>query len=518
MKIKHSSEAAKLQHSLRLGKEKIIQASFGSKQQSRIGGAALLLKFELIEGIVGGAAACLLDWRLQSQVSFTLYQLLWQRVLLICCGYEDVIDGQLLAHDPGLRLALIADANGKVVVASQSTICRFENKMSGTNCYRLAMWLLYSYIATQEKTPSSIRLDFDGSCIPTHGKQAGASFRAYYDTEMYFPLFVFDQDGVLITAVLRPGEDGEAKMTIPVLKRLERAFRSAWPGVDILVVMDAAFAAPSIYDWCEEHDVYYLIKLKNAGGKGSGLFSHSHELAKLCKESFGRRYGSGRYLDGKTKKNDIEKAIRTKKKKERREAMNELHERIERRYGEFQYQAGKGGKDKKQWRRSRRILVECTYDDWGARRTFWVSNITGCGATHLINEVYSRRGEAELRIKDAKSFRCDKLSCLEFVPNQFRLLLHVLAQRLLFSFRRLLPTAMQQKSLLFIREQFIRIPAIVEETAKKFHLIWSCSFPFKQAMHALAKRLCHGIAVNKAAIPSFQLFLIRKTTGPPPAA
>lgn len=518
MRLKPSSEAEKLQHSLRLGKEKIIQASFGSKQQSRLGGAALLLKFELIEGVVAGAAACLKDWRLQSQVSFTLYQLLWQRVLLICCGYEDVIDGPLLAHDPGLELALLAGLTGKTAVASQPTVCRFENKMSKTNCYRLAMWLLFSYIASHKTAPASIRLDFDGSCIPTYGKQSGSSFRGYYDTEMYFPLFVFDQDGVLITAVLRPGEDGEARMTIPVLKRLERAFRSAWPAVEILVVMDAAFAGQQIYDWCEDHDVKYLIKLKNAGGKGSGVYSHSHELAKLCKESFGRRFGVGRYLDGKTKKNDVEKTIRTKKKKERREALHELYKRIERRFGEFQYRAGKGGNDPKQWKQARRILVQCTYDDWGARRTFWVTNMDGGNAEDLINEVYSKRGEAELRIKDAKAFRCDKLSCQEFVPNQFRLLMHVLAQRLLFSFRRLLPAGMQQKSLTFIRENFIRIPAIIEETAKKFHLSWSCSFPFKHAMHALCTRLRQGTTEDKASRFSFELFLIRKTTGPPAAA
>lgn len=518
MRVKPSSEAEKLQYSLRLGKERIVQAMFGTKQQSRIGGAALLLKFELIEGIVAGAAACLRDWRLQSQINFTLYQLLWQRVLLICCGYEDVIDGQLLAHDAGLGLALIPDSKGKTAVASQPTICRFENKVSKTNCYRLAAWLVFSYISTHKRAPASIRLDFDGSCVPTFGKQSGTSFRAYYDTEMYFPLFVFDQDGVLITAILRPGEDGEARMTIPVLKRLVRAFREVWSDVEILVVMDAAFAGQKIYDWCEDHDVKYLIKLKNSGGKGSGLFSHSHELAKLCKESFGRRFGVGRYLDGKTKKSDLEKSIRTLKKRPRREALSELHRRVERRFGEFRYQAGKGGKDKKQWRQPRRILAECIYDDWGSRRTFWITNIVGSEAEQLINEVYSRRGEAELRIKDAKAFRCDKLSCQEFVPNQCRLLMHVLAQRLLFSFRRLLPAGFQQKSLTFVREHFICIPAIVEGTGKRIRLSWSCAHPFKHAMYALCSRLSKGNSASARCQPHFQAMLIRKNTGPPLAA
>src|SRR6202034_43334 len=114
---------------------------------------------------------------------------------------------------------------------------------------------------------------------------------------------------------------------------------------------------------------------------------------------------------------------------------------------EFSHRTGKGGKDKKQWRDDRRVLVECTYDDWGPRSTFWVTNLSSESPAFLINEVYSRRANAELRIKDAKSFRCDKLSCQNFIANQFRLLMHVLAQRMLFAFRELLPTAVHRVSL-----------------------------------------------------------------------
>jgi len=120
-----------------------------------------------------------------AQIKYSLYQLLWQRVLLICCGYEDVIDGALLAHDPGLGLALLAGEDGESMgPASQPTVCRFENDMSAANCYRLAMWLVFAYIARKKQRPKSIRLDFDGSCIPAHGQQQGSSFRSYYDTNM----------------------------------------------------------------------------------------------------------------------------------------------------------------------------------------------------------------------------------------------------------------------------------------------------------------------------------------------
>jgi hypothetical protein len=523
LRIKPTAAVAKLQHTLRLGVGKNVKASFGERHQTRLGGAPLLLQLELHQELVNGAARCLRDSRLPSQIKYSLYQLLWQRVLLICCGYEDVIDGTLLAHDPGLQLALLVNEDGEATgPASQPTGCRFENKMSAANCYRLAAWLVFAYIARKKGVPKSIRLDFDGSCIPTYGQQQGSSFRSYYDTNMFFPLFVFDEDGELITAVLRAGENGEAKLTLPVLKRLVAAFRSEWPGVQITVVMDAGFCDQKIYDWCEDQGkttsaetVYYLIKLKNAGGAGSGLTSKSKDLAKLCKESFGSRFGAARYLVGTVRgkrkatktKTEVEKQIRQlQDKKERKKAWEELSGRVTRRYGEFEHRTGKGGKDKKQWRCDRRVLVECTDDDWGSRCTFWVTNVVGDTPAHLINDVYSRRGNAELRIKDAKAFRCDKLSCQSFVANQFRLLMHVLAQRLLFAFRSELPPSVQTMTLATVRERFICIPAIVEEKARETALIWSSTFPLKNHMHALCARLTGAQVLVRDWLTKFSQF------------
>jgi hypothetical protein len=434
------------------------------------------------------------------------FQLLWQRVLLICCGYEDAVDGQLLSHDPGLKLALGFEP------ILQASMCRFENRMSAANCYRLAAWLVLDYIAKKKEIPKRIRLDFDGSCIPTRGQQQGSSYRKYYDTQMYFPLFVFDEDGVLLTAILRQGEAIESVMTVPVLKRLVRAFRSAWGAVDILVVMDAGFADPKIYDWCEDEGkeggsgvVHYLIKLKNTGG---GLRSYSQEMAMAVKGSFTKRYGPEKYNGTKTTKNDVLKEIRKgEDKAERKEDMRDYNERVVHIYGEFMNRTGKGGQCKKQWRQLRRILASCVHDDWGGRRFFWVTNIVGEDPEYLINEVYSSRGKAELGIRDMKSLRCDKLSCESFIANQSRLLFQVLAQCLLLKFRELLPPSSQSSSLETIREQFIRIPALVEEKARTTELQWSGSFPYKNHMHALCQRLTQQVQENTDWLAVFVSFI-----------
>lgn len=508
LRTKPTAPATKVQHDIALDEQNFIRGWFGDVQQTRLGGAVLLAKLELETGLVRGAAESMRDSRLKSQIKFTMFDLVWQRVLLICCGYEDAYDVALMAHDPGLRLALLPDLRREL--ASQPTMSKFENKISLANSYRLAACLVLFYIQNMRKVPRSIRLDFDGSCIPTFGRQEGSSYRSYYGTNMYFPLFVFDEDGVLITAILRPGEDGEAELALAVLKRLTKAFRAHWPGVCIKVVMDAAFNDQRIYDWCEDNHVYYLIKLKNAGGKGGGLSSASKPLAKLCKESFGSRFSSARYYppvpakSGKTKRQKT-KAQREKEikaisdPKERKSQWEEYFNRVVRRYGDFQHRTGKGGKDKKQWRQERRVLVECIYDDWGPRNTFWVTNITDEEPAYLINEVYSRRGNAELRIKDAKQFRCDKLSCHSFKANQFRLLLHVLAQRLMFAFREFVPASDSRISLSNVRDQYICIPAIVESRQRHTNLIWSHNYPFKNRMHAVCTRLTKSNYLRRAA-------------------
>lgn len=468
-----------------------VRAYFGTEQQSGIGGLPLIAELELAEGLLSGAAAILRDWRAPGQIKFSLAHLLLQRVMLICAGYEDGIDSNFLANDPAIKMALSIALRREdpAELASQSTICRLENDFGAFNCYRLAVFLFLRYILMHKTPPKSIRLDFDGSCIRTRGEQQGTSYRKYYDTKMYFPLFVFDQNGFLITIILRPGEDGEAELVVPVLKRMHRALRKEWPKVEITIVMDAAFNDPKIYDWCEDNGVQYLIKLKANGKPGGGLFGKSNALARKTKIAFVKKYGQPGHVGTDVTKNSIETEIRKLQKKERKEKLKELKRRVVRRYDEFEHRTGKGGKDPKQWRQDRRVLVVCVYDDWGEHRSFWVTNIVGLYPEHLIENVYSARGRAELFIKDSKAFRCDKLSCEEFIANQTRLLMHVLAYQLMYKLRSLLPKSMQSMTLASVSEQFVRIPVIVKEKARVTDLVWSACFPWKNHMHALLDRI-----------------------------
>lgn len=334
---------ARIQHLLRgNNRGKIVQAYFGEEQQSAMGGLPLLSELEAAEGLMAGAAAVLRDWRAPGQITFPLEHLLAQRTLLICAGREDGNDSTYYANDPALNLALslCLGVDEAVRLASQPTISRFENGIGTISCYLLAMFLIGRYISLKKKPPKDLRLDFDGSCVPTRGNQQHTAYRKYYNTTMYFPLFVFDQDGFLITTVLRPGSDGEAALTVPVLKRLVLAFRSAWPNVEITVVMDAAFNDPKIYDWCEDNHVYYLIKLKAAGKPAGGLYGKSDNYARAAKIAFAKKHGAPKYLDSDTTKCSLESQIRELPKAERKKELKELARRKIVRYFEFEHRTG----------------------------------------------------------------------------------------------------------------------------------------------------------------------------------
>ena len=102
-------------------------------------------------------------------------------------------------------------------------------------------------------------LDMDSSESPVHGEQEGASYNGHFGSMCYHPLFVFNQFGDCEGAMLRAGNVHSAHrwrdVLEPILARYERT------GVRRYFRADAAFAKPDIYEYLEEGDVLYAIRL-----------------------------------------------------------------------------------------------------------------------------------------------------------------------------------------------------------------------------------------------------------------
>lgn len=468
-----------------------VVGEFSGGMISDLGGLLLVGHLEKSLGLVKWIANALVDWRC-GQITYSLNRLLLQRVLLICGGYEDAIDSDFKRHDPAVLTAIsIAMGRSASQLASQPTVCRFENRMNAANCYRFAKALVGFYIMTRRKIPKEITLDFDGTCSPVHGDQQGSAYRSYYDTTMYFPLLIFDQDGWLITAILRPGDQGEARAMVPALKRLVPLFRQSWPTVRIIVRADGGFNSQEIYDWCEDNDVNYLIRLKNSGGRGSGLWTHSDDYSAQAARTFGKRHGCKQYVckNGQQVRNAVESAIKRLPKKERQDKLKRQARRHVRVFGEFFYQAGKGGNDKHGWRCERRIIAVCEHKDTGEERRFLITNINGSIPQHLYEFNYCRRGQMENYIKEMKALCCTRLSCTEFSANQARLLMHALSYLLLYKLRELLPEAQQHLSIGSVRDNFVKLAVQVKQSIRRTFFAWTEHYLWRRPFEVLAGRV-----------------------------
>jgi hypothetical protein len=484
-KVTPKQAAEQVYFRLRKGKE--LVADFSAGRITGLGGLPLLGELELTTRLVTGASEAVIDRRV-GRIKYKMSDLFLQRVLLICAGYEDGIDSNYHRHDPGVLLAMGLRVNGDDVLASQSTISILETqRMNGANCYRLARYILDFYVNTRKKRPKRIILDFDGSCFPTHGDQQGTAYRGYYETDMYFPLLVFDQDGWLLAAVLRPGNQGEARITVAILKRIVQRLREAWPDVEIILRADAGFMSPDIYSWCEVNSVLYLIRLKVAGG-GGGLNDVAKQYIKKAEHRFRRRFGKEKFLGkgGQSKRNEFETQLRQMPKEERQEELRKHRQRQIREYGAFYYEAGQG---KKKWGKERRIIAVCDHSDTGSKKMFLVTNIEYDVPQRLYEDLYCKRGNAELFIRDLKSLKATKLSCSAFSANQCRLLMHALAYLMLHQLRLFLPASVPRQTFKSLQEKVIRVAAAIKESTRRVTIQWTSHWQWERLLLHLARRL-----------------------------
>jgi hypothetical protein len=460
------------------GKQQIL--SFDGGDISSDGGLLLLAKIDRKMGLTSNVARTLRDRRQRHLVKHGMKDLLLQRILSIAAGYEDAIDAGALKNDPVFKLSLGRKPDDGQSLASQPTISRLENSVGPKSLYRMAAGLVEFYVSRHAKAPKQITLDFDGTYIETHGNQQLSMLRSYYNKRMYFPLMVYDQDGRLITALLRPGSYGDVRLALPVLKRLVRRFRKAWPHVQILFRGDAAFHCPRIFDWCEDHEVQYIVGFPS----NHGLNVCAAQFVSKAGSEYGRRFGSATYCSSKQKLL-AERTIMALPKDERYAALRTQRDRRVRVIGDFYYQAGMG---KKQWRCERRFIAVCDMTDEGLRRRYVVTNLKG-PAQYVYERIYCQRARAELCIGQFKALNCTRLSCCEFYANQFRLFLHAMAYMLLYEMRSQLGKSARKQTMTSLQRTWIKIAVQVKESARAIWLRYSSSFAKQREFWALCKRL-----------------------------
>src|SRR5713101_3447973 len=370
---------------------KAVTLDFDGGRLSSDAGLVLLKDPDEQLGLTHNLATVLSDPRDPRRVHFTHHDLLKQRVFQIAAGYEDANDANTLRHDPIFKLLLDRLPETGAPLASQPTISRFENRVSRTELYRMALVLVDQFLASYVRPPQLIVLDFDDTEDPVHGEQEQARYDGYYGGYCFMPLHLYEGlSGRLITTIFKAKRFTGTQM-LSVLKRLVKRLRQAWPDTLLIFRGDSHFAYPEVMQWIEaQAHLSYVTGLTS----NAILQTLAREVVEQTKRAYERDGGK----------------------------ITRFHS--------TRYQAGT-------WSRSRRVVIKVEVSDQGVNTRFVVTDMEHARTKVLYQQIDCARGQAENDIKDHKrSLKSDRTSCHRFEANQFRVFLHSAAYVLLDTLRR----------------------------------------------------------------------------------
>ncbi len=167
-------------------------------------GGLLLREVDRQLGLTRRVSSVLSDERQSGKVAHDAAGLLRQRVFALCAGWEDLNDAQALRHDPIHQVAAGRDGS----LAGASTPCRFENARSRRTAVPINRIWVDTFIASHDRPPAVITLDFDATDAPAHGRREGHFSHGYHDHHCFLPLYVFCGDHLPVACPRRGNADG----------------------------------------------------------------------------------------------------------------------------------------------------------------------------------------------------------------------------------------------------------------------------------------------------------------------
>ena len=419
-----------------------IEAEFSGGDITSDGGVLLLRQMDKQLGLMESINHILHDPREQDQVTHSQISLLRQRVYGLCLGYEDLNDHKTLRTDPAIQTALDRDD----VLASQSTLCRLENRTDRRAMVDIHKVFFEQFIASFKKPPKELILDFDATDDPTHGSQEHVFYHGYYRHYCFLPLYVFCK-GQMLVSYLRPSNIDGAKHSGAILKLLVTALREVWPDVHIIFRGDGGFCRHTMLSWCERYNVSYIV--------------------------------------GYTRNKRLEKIIASAL--EATQKQFEITQEKQRDFMCFRYGA-------KSWNKQRQVIAKLEVTDKGPNPRFIITNLPG-DAQALYDGVYCARGDMENRIKEQQlGLFADRTSAHDWWANQFRLLLSSLAYILLESIRRiaLKGTELERAQATTIRLKLLKIGAVILRNTRRIRFLLSSHYPHQKLFKTVTARLQPG--------------------------
>ena len=450
-----------------LGKRAVV-AGFDGGTITSDGGGLLLRELEAKRRIIEQFAECFVDYRKPELIEHTVEELVGQRIYGLALGYEDLNDHERLRQDPLLAVLVgKADPTGHdrtrehdrgKALAGKSTLNRLELTPEGANAEsrykkigvdgeQVEEFFLKVFVQAQGKAPKELVLDLDATDDPVHGDQEGRFFHGYYGQYCYLPLYVFC-NGFVLCAQLRRSNVDASEGSVEVLERIVGYLRQVWPEVKIIVRGDSGFAREALMNWCELHQVDYVL----------GLARNSR----------------------------LEAALQVELEQARQQWAKTGH--AVRCFKDFHYQT------RDSWSRQRRLVGKAEYLDKGANPRFVVTSLSSQSweAQPLYEHLYCARGEMENRIKEQQlDLFADRTSAATMRANQLRLWFSSVAYLLLHQLRcwALKGTDYAAAQCGTLRLRLLKIGAQVRISVRRVLISLATGFPgeaiFQQAWAAL---------------------------------
>jgi hypothetical protein len=435
-----------------------IEADFEGGRISSDPGGLLLAEVERRCGYLTGFAECFVDGRDERRIEHSVRELIFQRILGLCLGYEDLNDHDRLRTD-----ALLAAVCGKKDpqgrrrreerdrgkgLAGRATLNRLEltpaegekkerYKKIRYDGERIADYFVRVFLEGHRKPPRQLILDLDATDDPLHGRQEGRFFHGYYDCYCYLPLYVFCAEELLCAKLRRANIDACAG-ALEEIQRIVAMIRARWPRVRIILRADSGFCREELMGWAEQNGVDYLFGL-----------ARNSRLVRTIQPQMQRA--------------------------RRRSAAAKKPARV---YRELRYRT------RESWTRSRRVVAKAEYLEGKENPRFIVSSLPAqeFPAQKLYEGLYCQRGDMENRIKEQQLYLfADRTSAATMRANQLRLWFSSVAYVMLSALRRLglKSTEMAHAQCDTIRLKLLKIGAQVRFSVRRILVSIASGYPYQ---------------------------------------
>ena len=415
--------------------KKPIEIGFSAEKISSDGGLLLLREIEARSGILQSITNCIAEDRHSGYVKHSIRSMLTQRVFQIAAGYEDANDCDTLRDDMILKICAEVLPESGNSLSSQPTMSRFENSLSRSELYKIAVAFVDNFIQSYSEEPPVIILDPDDTNSNTYGGQQLTLYNDYYGEYCYMPLHIYEgQSGKLIATILKPGRRSKTADVFSILQRIITHLRKVWKNTMIIVRGDGHFCSKELMAWTAGQDKVHFL----TGLTGNKLLN---DLARITINSAEKQFKS----TGKPVK----------------------------RYHSFDYAAGS-------WSGAQRVIVKVEVSEKGTNIRYVVTDIMCVRTKALYEHGYCARGQMELYIKESKvHLLSDRMSCSRFEANQFRLFMHSAAYILLHAMREkmLQGTEYANATMKTIRLRLIKVAAYVKEIKTRIKIELPKQFP-----------------------------------------